>query len=173
MVRNSSFAAPPTFIEKPRDQKVGLNGVVEFHCSASGSPPPSVFWTKEGSQLLMFPDTSYGHMHVNGHGTLRIQGVQREDAGFPRLFGSERGGVEQRARLPPGINCSIRGTAGVKLVFAGHVGCGSAAPDYTNRTRQSNPAAPQHGHAPLQSVESRGRTTEDSLAQGREGFAAG
>jgi roundabout axon guidance receptor 2 len=82
MVRNSSFAAPPTFIEKPRDQKVGLNGVVEFHCSASGSPPPSVFWTKEGSQLLMFPDTSYGHMHVNGHGTLRIQGVQREDAGF-------------------------------------------------------------------------------------------
>lgn len=30
----------------------------------------------------MFPDTSYGHMHVNAHGTLRIQGVQREDAGF-------------------------------------------------------------------------------------------
>lgn len=30
----------------------------------------------------MFPDTSYGHMHVNSQGTLRIQGVQREDAGF-------------------------------------------------------------------------------------------
>ncbi|RZC39870.1 roundabout -like 2 [Asbolus verrucosus] len=74
--------SPPTFIEKPRDQKVGLNGVVEFHCAATGNPPPSVFWTKEGSQLLMFPDTSYGHMHVNAHGTLRIQGVQREDAGF-------------------------------------------------------------------------------------------
>lgn len=76
------FSAPPTFIDKPRDQKVGLNGVVEFHCAATGNPPPSVFWSKEGSQLLMFPDTSYGHMHVNAHGTLRIQGVQREDAGF-------------------------------------------------------------------------------------------
>lgn len=75
-------SAPPTFIDKPRDQKVGLNGVVEFHCAATGNPPPSVFWSKEGSQLLMFPDTSYGHMHVNAHGTLRIQGVQREDAGF-------------------------------------------------------------------------------------------
>lgn len=30
----------------------------------------------------MFPDTAYGHMHVNAQGTLRIQGVQREDAGF-------------------------------------------------------------------------------------------
>lgn len=49
---------------------------------ATGNPPPSVFWNKEGSQLLMFPDTSYGHMHVNSHGTLKIQGVQREDAGF-------------------------------------------------------------------------------------------
>lgn len=30
----------------------------------------------------MFPDTSYGHMHVSTQGTLRIQGVQREDDGF-------------------------------------------------------------------------------------------
>ncbi|KAG5861124.1 Roundabout-like protein 2, partial [Gonioctena quinquepunctata] len=73
---------PPTFIERPRDQKVSLNGVVEFHCSATGNPPPSVFWSKEGSQILMFSDNSNGHMHVNAHGTLRIQGVQREDAGF-------------------------------------------------------------------------------------------
>lgn len=82
-VRTFPFiTAPPTFIERPRDQKVSLNGVVEFHCAATGNPPPSVFWSKEGSQLLMFPDTPYGHMHVNSQGTLRIQGVQREDAGF-------------------------------------------------------------------------------------------
>nr|XP_023016691.1 roundabout homolog 2-like [Leptinotarsa decemlineata] len=74
--------SPPTFIERPRDQKVSLNGVVEFHCSATGNPQPSVFWSKEGSQILMFSDNSNGHMHVNAHGTLRIQGVQREDAGF-------------------------------------------------------------------------------------------
>lgn len=77
-----SYIAPPTFIKRPQDQKVSLNGVVEFDCAATGNPPPSVFWSKEGSQLLMFPDTSYGHMHVNSQGTLRIQGVQREDAGF-------------------------------------------------------------------------------------------
>lgn len=76
------FAAPPVFTDLPRDQKVSLNGVVEFHCAATGNPPPSVFWNKEGSQLLMFPDTSHGHMHVSSVGTLKIQGVQREDAGF-------------------------------------------------------------------------------------------
>ncbi|KAK9702129.1 Immunoglobulin I-set domain [Popillia japonica] len=74
--------APPVFTDLPRDQKVSLNGVVEFHCAATGNPPPSVFWNKEGSQLLMFPDTSHGHMHVSSVGTLKIQGVQREDAGF-------------------------------------------------------------------------------------------
>lgn len=74
--------APPVFVDRPRDQKVSLNGVVEFQCSAKGNPPPSVFWSKEGSQILMFSDNSNGHMHVNAHGTLRIQGVQREDAGW-------------------------------------------------------------------------------------------
>lgn len=73
---------PPTFTETPKAHKVSLNGVVEFHCSARGNPRPSVFWNKEGSQLLMFPDTSHGRMSVNAHGTLRIQGVQREDTGF-------------------------------------------------------------------------------------------
>ncbi|KAL1491476.1 hypothetical protein ABEB36_012070 [Hypothenemus hampei] len=74
--------SPPVFVERPKDQKASLNGVVEFHCSASGNPKPSVFWSKEGSQILMFSDNSNGHMHVNAHGTLRIQGVQREDAGW-------------------------------------------------------------------------------------------
>lgn len=30
----------------------------------------------------MFPGNSYGHMLVSSDGTLRIQGVQKEDAGF-------------------------------------------------------------------------------------------
>ncbi|GLG97679.1 Hemolin [Gryllus bimaculatus] len=74
--------SPPTFITKPQDQKVGLNGIAVFECVAKGNPPPSVFWTKEGSQVLMFPGNSYGHLHVTPEGSLRIQGVQREDAGF-------------------------------------------------------------------------------------------
>ncbi|XP_023708253.1 protein sax-3 isoform X3 [Cryptotermes secundus] len=74
--------SPPTFTTKPQDQKVGLNGLASFECVATGNPPPSVFWTKEGSQVLMFPGNSYGHLHVTPEGTLKIQGVQREDAGF-------------------------------------------------------------------------------------------
>lgn len=76
------FTAPPTFITRPQDQKVGLNGVATFECVAEGNPPPSVFWTKEGSQVLMFPGTAYGHFHITPNGVLRIQGVQKEDAGY-------------------------------------------------------------------------------------------
>lgn len=74
--------APPTFITRPQDQKVGLNGVATFECVAEGNPPPSVFWTKEGSQVLMFPGTAYGHFHITPNGALRVQGVQKEDAGY-------------------------------------------------------------------------------------------
>uniref|UniRef100_A0A182KHB7 Ig-like domain-containing protein n=1 Tax=Anopheles christyi TaxID=43041 RepID=A0A182KHB7_9DIPT len=73
---------PPVFIVRPQDQKVTVNGVVTFKCSAGGSPLPSVFWTREGSQTLMFPNNSYGNMHVSGQGSLQIRGVQREDDGY-------------------------------------------------------------------------------------------
>uniref|UniRef100_W8BH41 Roundabout-2 n=1 Tax=Ceratitis capitata TaxID=7213 RepID=W8BH41_CERCA len=74
--------APPTFVVKPQDKKIGLNGVAQFPCVADGNPPPSVFWTKEGSPTLMFPNNSYGHMHVSVEGTLQLSGVQKDDAGY-------------------------------------------------------------------------------------------
>uniref|UniRef100_A0A182QEN3 Roundabout n=1 Tax=Anopheles farauti TaxID=69004 RepID=A0A182QEN3_9DIPT len=73
---------PPIFIIRPQDQKVTVNSVVTFKCSAEGSPFPSVFWTREGSQTLMFPNNSYGNMYVSGQGSLQIRGVQREDDGY-------------------------------------------------------------------------------------------
>lgn len=76
------FVAPPKFTTKPLDKKVGLNGLATFDCVAVGNPPPSVFWNKEGSQVLMFPGNSYGHFHVTNEGSLHIQGAQRDDAGF-------------------------------------------------------------------------------------------
>ena len=60
-------------MEKPRDQRVGMNGIAKFVCKASGNPPPSVFWTKEGSQELIFAGTTHGQMHVTSEGTLTIQ----------------------------------------------------------------------------------------------------
>ncbi|VVC26657.1 Fibronectin type III,Immunoglobulin subtype,Immunoglobulin-like domain,Immunoglobulin-like [Cinara cedri] len=74
--------SPPIFVTRPKDQKVGLNGIASFDCVAQGNPPPSVFWTREGSQVLMFPGNAYGHFHVTQEGTLRIQGAQKEDAGY-------------------------------------------------------------------------------------------
>ncbi|XP_065209476.1 roundabout homolog 2-like [Planococcus citri] len=73
---------PPFFVKIPTDQRIGLNGIATFTCVTKGNPPPSVFWTKEGSQMLMFAGNTYGHFHVLADGTLRIQGAQREDTGF-------------------------------------------------------------------------------------------
>lgn len=62
--------------------KTGINGVAKFECVASGNPQPSVFWTKEGSQELMFPDNSYGHFNVLMDGTLEVRKVEKDDAGY-------------------------------------------------------------------------------------------
>ncbi|KAL1417407.1 hypothetical protein MTO96_026863 [Rhipicephalus appendiculatus] len=65
----------PTFRLTPQNQKVGLNGVAKFDCLATGNPPPSVFWTREGNQVLMFPGKSHGRFSVSNEGTLTITEV--------------------------------------------------------------------------------------------------
>ena len=30
-----------------------MNGLAQFECVAEGNPPPSVFWSKEGSQVSL------------------------------------------------------------------------------------------------------------------------
>ncbi|XP_049524974.1 roundabout homolog 1-like [Dermacentor silvarum] len=72
----------PIFRLTPQDQKVGLNGVAKFDCLATGNPPPSVFWTREGNQVLMFPGKSHGRFSVSDGGTLTITGVRKEDHGY-------------------------------------------------------------------------------------------
>ena len=59
-----------------------MNGIATFECVATGNPPPSVFWTKEGSQDLMFTGTTHGQWFVTDDGTLTLQGVRKEDDGF-------------------------------------------------------------------------------------------
>ncbi|GFU30687.1 roundabout homolog 2 [Nephila pilipes] len=74
--------SPPNFLIKPKDQRIGLNGIAKMECSANGNPPPSIFWTKEGNQVLMFPERSYGKFSVSREGTLTISGVSKEDDGY-------------------------------------------------------------------------------------------
>jgi roundabout axon guidance receptor 2 len=78
--------AAPTFTTKAQFQKVGLNGLASFECVATGNPPPSIFWKKEFGLVNMIPGNSYGHIHVTPEGTLKIQGVQREDTGLLLCF---------------------------------------------------------------------------------------
>ncbi|XP_052563213.1 roundabout homolog 1-like [Culex pipiens pallens] len=79
---NLAVNIPPSFTLRPQDQRVVPNGVATFRCAATGSPAPSVFWTKEGSPTLMFPNNTYGGIQIGGQGALQIRGVQREDEGY-------------------------------------------------------------------------------------------
>ncbi|KAG8185972.1 hypothetical protein JTE90_003530 [Oedothorax gibbosus] len=72
----------PNFLVRPKDQRIGLNGIAKMECKATGNPPPSIFWTKEGNQVLMFPERSYGKVSVSKDGTLTISGVRKEDVGY-------------------------------------------------------------------------------------------
>lgn len=74
--------AKPVFVNFPKDETVSTGSDVSFSCSARGSPKPSIFWTREGSQELMFPGNTYqGRYTVTQDESLRIKGVIRKDEG--------------------------------------------------------------------------------------------
>ncbi|XP_014235296.1 roundabout homolog 1-like [Trichogramma pretiosum] len=72
----------PVFTNFPKDESVSVNSNVTFACSAKGAPAPSIFWTREGSQELMFPGHSYqGRYFVSDDGSLHIKQIERKDEG--------------------------------------------------------------------------------------------
>nr|XP_034971675.1 roundabout homolog 2 isoform X12 [Zootoca vivipara] len=77
--------APPQFVVRPRDQIVAQGRTVTFPCETKGNPQPAVFWQKDGSQNLLFPNqplqpnTRYS---VSPTGDLTITNIQRSDAGY-------------------------------------------------------------------------------------------
>ncbi|XP_061483918.1 roundabout homolog 2 isoform X4 [Rhineura floridana] len=77
--------APPQFVVRPRDQIVAQGRTVTFPCETKGNPQPAVFWQKEGSQNLLFPNqplhpnTRYS---VSPTGDLTITNIQRSDEGY-------------------------------------------------------------------------------------------
>ena len=77
-----SFAAVPVLVRQPHEANVFAGVTWQMDCEAQGSPVPSVFWAREGTQLLMFPGQTYGRIHVHENGTLVISPVTREDAGY-------------------------------------------------------------------------------------------
>ncbi|MEQ2174128.1 Roundabout 2 [Goodea atripinnis] len=76
---------PPQFVIRPRDQIVSQGRTATFPCEAKGNPQPAVFWQKEGSQILLFPNQPQqpnSRFSVSPSGELTISSVQRADAGF-------------------------------------------------------------------------------------------
>lgn len=70
------------FTNFPKDESVSPGSDVTFACAARGVPAPSIFWTREGSQELMFPGHSYQERYAVGEdGSLHIKQVVRKDEG--------------------------------------------------------------------------------------------
>ncbi|XP_057206389.1 roundabout homolog 2 isoform X8 [Triplophysa rosa] len=77
--------APPQFVVRPRDQIVAQGRTSTFPCETKGNPQPAVFWQKEGSQNLLFPNQPQqpnSRFSVSPGGDLTITAVQRSDAGY-------------------------------------------------------------------------------------------
>ncbi|XP_031153229.1 roundabout homolog 2 isoform X14 [Sander lucioperca] len=77
--------AAPQFVIRPRDQIVAQGRTATFPCETKGNPQPAVFWQKEGSQNLLFPNQPQqpsSRFSVSSSGDLTISSVQRADAGY-------------------------------------------------------------------------------------------
>lgn len=75
-------SARPIFSSFPKDEIVSVGSNVSFSCAARGAPQPSIFWTREGSQELMFPGNEYqGRYKITEDGSLRIKSVLGKDEG--------------------------------------------------------------------------------------------
>ncbi|XP_045142075.1 roundabout homolog 2 isoform X7 [Echinops telfairi] len=84
-VATLTVRAPPQFVVRPRDQIVAQGRTVTFPCETQGNPQPAVFWQKEGSQNLLFPNQPQqpnSRCSVSPTGDLTITNIQRSDAGY-------------------------------------------------------------------------------------------
>ncbi|KAM4827988.1 roundabout homolog 3 [Thomomys bottae] len=80
-----SVHVPPQLVTQPQDQTAAPGDNVAFQCETKGNPPPAIFWQKEGSQVLLFPNQSLqptGRLSVSPKGQLNITAVQSDDAGY-------------------------------------------------------------------------------------------
>ncbi|XP_027887632.1 roundabout homolog 2-like isoform X2 [Xiphophorus couchianus] len=75
----------PQFVVRPRDQIVAQGRTATFPCVTRGKPQPTVFWQREGSKDLLFPNQPVqgdDRVSVSVNGELTISSVQRSDAGY-------------------------------------------------------------------------------------------
>lgn len=66
----------------PKSVQVTAGNIAKMECLLTGNPQPVYFWSKEGTQVLMFPGNTYGKFAVSNDGTLSISNVEKEDQSF-------------------------------------------------------------------------------------------
>ncbi|CAG7821710.1 unnamed protein product [Allacma fusca] len=64
---------------QPEKSTVDLGKNVELNCFASGEPPPTIQWMKDGR--LLRPGNTAGRIRFIGQTRIQVVGVQREDQG--------------------------------------------------------------------------------------------
>ncbi|XP_029960009.1 hemicentin-1 [Salarias fasciatus] len=85
----------PSVVVHPQTQAFSRGDEIRLVCSASGSPPPQLFWS-HGNMFL----TNRPRLSLNQHGVLTIRGALPEDAGnYTCLATNEAGTASQSASL--------------------------------------------------------------------------
>ncbi|XP_013862624.1 hemicentin-1 isoform X1 [Austrofundulus limnaeus] len=85
----------PTVVVHPQTQAFSRGDEIRFVCSASGSPPPQLIWSR-GNMFL----TNQLRLDLNQHGVLIIRGALPEDSGnYTCLATNEAGSASQSVSL--------------------------------------------------------------------------
>ncbi|KAJ8266718.1 hypothetical protein GJAV_G00133930 [Gymnothorax javanicus] len=79
---------PPIIRQGPSNQTVGLEGVAVLKCQASGEPPPTITWQKDGVSLL----GTDPRLSLLEPGSLQIQGTELSDSGMYTCVASSSSG---------------------------------------------------------------------------------
>ncbi|TWW61140.1 Hemicentin-1 [Takifugu flavidus] len=82
----------PSVVIHPQSRVFSRGEEIRFVCSASGSPPPQLFWS-HGNMLL----TNRQRLNINHYGVLTIKGALPEDAGNYTCLATNEAGVASQS----------------------------------------------------------------------------
>ncbi|KAJ8417946.1 hypothetical protein AAFF_G00227890 [Aldrovandia affinis] len=99
---------PPRFLKRPASVYAHESTNVLFQCEATGTPPPTIHWLKDGDTVI-----PSDYFRILRGGDLQVQGLVQSDEGFYQcLAQNQAGNVQSSAQLIV-LNRSFHGDAGL------------------------------------------------------------